>query len=67
MARAEIEYDGKDVYVVYNGRRIAKRGRTDSPQAFAWTSLDTPYTVTAPADLSWVDVKLKRADPPLGP
>jgi hypothetical protein len=43
MSEASIESDGIDVFVVYNGVRIAKRGQPNSPQAGAWVSLETGF------------------------
>jgi hypothetical protein len=34
MTEASIESDGIDVFVVYNGTRIAKRGHPNTPQAY---------------------------------
>ena len=36
----EIQFDGTDLYVVFNGVRIAKRGAKDTPQARTWVSLE---------------------------
>jgi len=45
MTEASIESDGIDVFVVYNGVRIAKRGDPDTPQAGIWVSLEPGYRV----------------------
>jgi hypothetical protein len=45
MSEASIESDGIDVFVVYNGVRIAKRGQPNSPQAGAWVSLEPGFRV----------------------
>jgi hypothetical protein len=45
MGRAAIESDGIDVFVVYNGVRIAKRGQPGTPQAQTWVSIEPGYTV----------------------
>jgi hypothetical protein len=39
MAEASLESDGIDVFVLYNGVRIAKRGDPNSEQAGTWVSL----------------------------
>jgi hypothetical protein len=44
--RADIESDGKDLYFVFDGKRIAKRGAPGTPQARTWVSLEPGYTVT---------------------
>jgi len=45
MSEASIESDGIDVFVVYNGVRIAKRGQPNTPQAGTWVSLEPSYRV----------------------
>ena len=40
-----IESDGKDIFVVFNGVRIAKRGHFGTPQAKTWISLEPGYEV----------------------
>ena len=41
----EIQFDGTDLYVVFNGVRIAKRGAKGTPQARTWISLEPGYRV----------------------
>jgi hypothetical protein len=41
-----IESDGKDIFVVYNGKRIAKRSR-ETLLTEAWVSLEPGYSVLA--------------------
>ena len=41
----EIQFDGTDLYVVFNGVRIAKRGAKGRPQARTWVSLEPGYHV----------------------
>ena len=45
MSEVSIESDGIDVFVVYNGLRIAKRGDPNTPQAGIWVSLEPGYRV----------------------
>jgi hypothetical protein len=45
MGEAAIESDGIDVFVIYDGKRIAKRGHPDTPQAGTWVSTEPGYTV----------------------
>jgi len=45
MTQASIESDGVDVFVVYNGVRIAKRGDPNTRQAGTWVSLEPSYRV----------------------
>ena len=46
MTEASIESDGIDVFVVYNGIRIAKPGQPYTPQAGTWVSLKPGYRVS---------------------
>jgi hypothetical protein len=45
MTEASIESDGIDVFVVYNGVRIAKRSHSGTPFVGTWMSLEPGYTV----------------------
>jgi len=45
MTQASIESDGIDVFVVYNGVRIATRGNPNTRQAGTWVSLEPSYRV----------------------
>jgi hypothetical protein len=45
MSEASIESNGIDVFVVYNGVRIAKRAGPNSPQAGTWVSLEPGFRV----------------------
>ena len=45
MDKAAIENDGADVFVTFNGVRIAKRGKPETPQARMWVSIEPGYTV----------------------
>ena len=45
LEEASLESDGIDVFVVYNGVRIAKRGQPNSPQAGIWVSLEPGFRV----------------------
>jgi hypothetical protein len=46
MGQAAIGTDGIDVFVIYDGKRIAKRGDPDTPQAGTWVSIEPGYTVS---------------------
>ena len=41
----EVQTDGTDLYAVFHGVRIAKRGPKGTPQARAWISLEPGYRV----------------------
>jgi hypothetical protein len=45
MNKPSIENDGADVFVTFNGVRIAKRGKPETPQARMWVSVEPGYTV----------------------
>jgi hypothetical protein len=44
-SECKIESDGRDLFVIFNGVKIAKRGQPDTPQAGQWVSLEPGYTV----------------------
>jgi hypothetical protein len=46
----DLERDGNDLFVVYYGRRIAKRGRPGTRQAKRWISLQPGFSVTDTED-----------------
>ena len=41
----EVQDDGTDLYAVFHGVRIAKRGANGTPQARTWISLEPGYRV----------------------
>ena len=41
----EVQADGTDLYAVFHGMRIAKRGANGTPQARTWISLEPGYRV----------------------
>jgi hypothetical protein len=47
MGEAAVETDGINVFVIYDGKRIAERGWPDTPQAGTWVSIKPGYTVWA--------------------
>ena len=40
-----VEGDGHDLFVVFDGKRIAKRGKPGTLQAGTWVSLEPGYVV----------------------
>jgi len=42
---AKVVCDGRDLFVVFNGVRIAKRGKPKTPQARQWVSLEPGFKV----------------------
>ena len=45
MAEASVKSDGINVFVVYNGIRIAHRADPNTPEAGIWVSLKLGYRV----------------------
>lgn len=45
VPKANIELDGDDLFVTFNGVRVAKRGRPDTPQAGTWVSIEPGFQV----------------------
>jgi hypothetical protein len=43
----EIVGDGRDIFVVADGTRIAKRGHPGTPQAGTWVSLEPGWVVSS--------------------
>jgi hypothetical protein len=41
-----------EIYVIFDGKRIAKRGHPETPQARTWVSLEPGYVVLSSEDLS---------------
>jgi hypothetical protein len=52
-----VECTGKEMYVVFDGVRIAKRGKRGTPQAKIWVSLEPGYAVYDTADLSQIVIE----------
>jgi predicted peroxiredoxin len=52
--------DGDDVnlFVVFDGKRIAKRGDPDSPQAKTWVSLEPGFVVRDNADMTEIYIEI---------
>jgi hypothetical protein len=48
--------DGKDVFVVIDGVKIAKRGRPETKHAGTWVSLEPGWEVNSPPDHSFIEV-----------
>jgi hypothetical protein len=54
---AAVESDGHDLFIVFDGKRIAKRGKPGTPQAGTWISLEPGYVVTSPPDHSIITIE----------
>ena len=50
-----------DIYVIYDGVRIAERGKPGTPQAKTWISLEPGYEVYNTPDFS--EIVVGRTDP----
>ena len=55
-----VEITKTDMYVVYDGGRIAERGKPGTPQAKTWIPLDPRYEVYDAPDLSEIVVVIKK-------
>jgi hypothetical protein len=58
MPECAVECTEEDMYVVFDGVRIAKRGKPNTPQAKAWISLQPGFAVYNTADLSEIIIEL---------
>jgi hypothetical protein len=45
MTEGRIEYTGEGIFIIYDGKTIAKRGHPGTPYAETWISLEPGYTV----------------------
>ncbi len=54
--RLEMMCDGKDLFLILDGTRIAKRGHPGTPQAKTWVSLG-PWSVTDIGDMEEIVVE----------
>ena len=45
IPETRIENDGRDIFVVVEGQKIAKRGHPGTPQAGTWISLEPGWVV----------------------
>jgi hypothetical protein len=50
MKKAVIEGSADDIFIVYDGKRIAKRGHPGTPQAGTWVSIEPGYRVSMEDD-----------------
>jgi hypothetical protein len=46
LKEVEIVSDGRDMFALVDGVRIAKRGRPGTPEAGTWVTLAAGWTVT---------------------
>ena len=56
-----VEITKTDIYVVYDGVRIAERGKPGTPQAKTWISLEPGFAVYNTPDFS--EIVVGRTDP----
>jgi hypothetical protein len=56
------ESTGKDMYFVYDGVRIAQRGKPGTPQAKTWIPIEPGYEVYDNEDFSEIVVVIKKTD-----
>jgi hypothetical protein len=56
-----VEITETDIYLVYDGVRIAKRGKPGTPQAKSWVPLEPAFKVFNTTDLSEIVVVCDEA------
>jgi hypothetical protein len=59
MLATEDGHGGVDLFVVFDGKRIAKRGHPDTPQAKTWVSLEPGFVVRDNADMTEIHIEIK--------
>jgi len=59
---AEVVSDGRDIYVVVDDIRIARRGHPGTPEAHTWVQLVPGYTVTSPPDHSTFTIDIEKPE-----
>ena len=64
MSECSIESDGEDLFVVFDGVKIAKRGQPKTPQAGKWVSLEPGFEVSEAAGGGLVVMKNGVRVPP---
>jgi hypothetical protein len=55
--KIEVARDGTDLFVVRDGRRIAKRVQTETGQAGIWVPLEPGYSIFGDEDLKAIIIK----------
>jgi hypothetical protein len=53
----EVISDGKDIFVVVDGVRIARRGHPNTPQAATWISIEPGWEVLDGENLESILIK----------
>jgi hypothetical protein len=53
----KIESDGRDIFVVVDGIKIARRGYPDTPEAGTWVTLVEGWTVTSDDDHDTIEIQ----------
>jgi hypothetical protein len=50
-----MKFDGHDLWIIINGKKVAKRGYPDTPEAGTWVALDPRFTGLGRYEWSWTD------------
>jgi hypothetical protein len=58
MSKCKMVSDGHEVFVVFNGVKIAKRGPVATSHTGQWISLEPGYVVRDTADLTAIEVEI---------
>jgi hypothetical protein len=60
MPDIAITSDGRDIYVMADGVKIARRGHPGTPEAGTWVSLKPGWTVTSNENLTEMRIEQTR-------
>ena len=58
---AKVVNDGIDIFIVFGGLKVAKRGRPGTPHDGQWVSLEPGYVVFDGQDLETIIVEYRGA------
>lgn len=60
VAAKDSETGRDEIYVLFEGHRIAKRGHPDTPQARTWVAIEPRFTVRDDGEAIVVEEKWKQ-------
>ena len=61
VRECRIECDGRDIFVIADGVKIAKRGHPGTPQAGTWVSLEPGWRVLDCQETSAIEIEFNAA------
>jgi hypothetical protein len=62
MAEVEVVSDGKDVFVVVDGVKVARRGYPGTPQAGTWVSIEPGWEVVDGKGMKTIGIRYNGAE-----